>query len=262
MDPLDGAATTPSTVTTTTGPQPMAPAFPTRQEIEARYGGTAPTQWAMDGVDGLVSRTKSPGVVFTFDACGGAHGDHIDQPLIDTLINEEVPAVLFINSRWVGANQKLFEALAERDDLFEIANHGTRHLPLSVNGKSAYGIAGTKSPGEVYDEVAGNHHILTALLGKAPRWFRCGTAHYDEVAVRIANDLGEKPVGFDINGDGGATFSAKQVDQEVLRASAGSIVISHFNRPSSGTAAGYATAIPKLRARGLEIVALQPELLL
>lgn len=43
-------------------------------------------------------------------------------------------------------------SLAE-NPLFDVGNHGTRHVALSVSGRSAYGIPGTASAAKVYDEV-------------------------------------------------------------------------------------------------------------
>ena len=103
-------------------------------------------------------------IALTFDACGGPGGSGYDQALIDFLRRHEVPATLFLNSRWIDANPAAFRLLAA-EPLFEIANHGTRHRPLSVTGRSAYGIPGTRNAGEVYDEVAGNQAKLTRLLG-------------------------------------------------------------------------------------------------
>jgi len=34
---------------------------------------------------------------------------------------------------------------------------------------------------------------LAALTGKAPSWYRTGTAHYDDVAVQIVHELGLDP---------------------------------------------------------------------
>lgn len=140
------------------------------------------------------------------------------------------------------------------EPLFELANHGTRHVPLSVNGQSAYGIAGSASAQEVVDEVWGCHERLTELTGVAPRFFRSGTAHYDDVAVAIVRELGEVPVGFSTNGDAGATFPAKTVRAEVARTSPGGIVIAHFNQPGSGTGAGVLAAVADLTAQGAEFV--------
>jgi len=232
------------------------PAAPTsvrsvRDDLVARYRGVAPTQWGVD-VAGVI--TRLPGadrvVALTLDACGGPHGSGYDGALIGTLRTLGVPATLFLNSRWIEANLRVVAELTA-DPLFEIGNHGTRHLPLSVSGRSAYGITGTQNVGEVVDEVAGNQDRLTALLGAPPRFFRSGTAHYDDVAVRIVAGLGQTPVGFDLNGDQGATLSPARVEQAMLAARPGSIVIAHMNHPEGGTAAGLATALPRLLGAGL-----------
>ena len=64
------------------------------------------------------------------------------------------------------------------------------------------------------------------------------------------------PVGFSVNGDGGATFPAPTVAAEVSRAVAGDIVIAHANHPRGGTAVGIKAAVPVLRRRGLKFLRL------
>ncbi|MFG2818671.1 polysaccharide deacetylase family protein [Kitasatospora sp. NPDC048365] len=234
-------------------PAPVAPvavpaALPDRAAVVARYAGIRPESWGTD-VAGVVTARPGPALALTFDACGGPGGDGYDGALIDTLRTHRVPATLFLNARWTDANPERARELAA-DPLFEIGNHGTAHRPLSVTGRAAYGIAGTHDAGEAYDEVAGNHARLTALLGRPPRWFRSGTAHYDEVATRIVADLGEQVAGFAVNADGGATFTAEQVRTALADVPPGALVIAHLNHPAGGTAPGFAAAIPALLATG------------
>jgi peptidoglycan/xylan/chitin deacetylase (PgdA/CDA1 family) len=227
-----------------------------RAQVVARYKHRKPRSWgfAASGViRGLPTTDRV--IALTLDACGGPGGSGYDKNLIDFLRRREVPATLFLNARWIDANPSVFRRLA-REPLFEIANHGTRHRPLSVTGRSAYGIGGTRNPGEAYDEVAGNHMKLTRLLGAAPRFFRSGTAFYDDVAARIVTDVGEHPVSFNVNGDGGATFTADEVHRTVAAARGGSLVIGHMNQPKSGTARGIAAAVPHLLATGHRFVRL------
>jgi peptidoglycan/xylan/chitin deacetylase (PgdA/CDA1 family) len=241
----------------TPGPAPRVTALPvTRAEVVARYAHRRPHHWGF-GVPGVVRELPAAGrvIALTFDACGGPGGSRYDGELIDFLRRREIPATLFLNSRWIDANPAVFRRLA-REPLFEIANHGTRHRPLSVTGRSAYGIAGTRNAGEVYDEVAGDQVKLTRLLGAAPRFFRSGTAYYDDVAARIVTDLGLRPVGFSVNGDGGATFTPAEVRETVAHARGGDIVIGHMNQPSGGTAEGVAAAVPRLLTRGHRFVRL------
>ncbi|MER6301315.1 polysaccharide deacetylase family protein [Kitasatospora sp. NPDC001539] len=221
-----------------------------------RYGGTAPGDWGLE-VAGVITELPEGerAMALTFDACGGPGGNGYDADLIDFLRGSRVPATLFLNARWIDANPDVFEQLAA-DQLFEIGNHGTVHRPLSVTGRSAYGIAGTGDVGEVYDEVAGNARKLAELLGRPPRFFRSGTAHYDDVATRVVADLGEHIAGFTVNGDDGATLRAAEVRAEVASAPPGAIVIGHMNHPGGGTAPGFAAAVSDLLGAGRRFVRL------
>jgi peptidoglycan/xylan/chitin deacetylase (PgdA/CDA1 family) len=221
-----------------------------------RYSGARPTAWG-EHVPRVVVRlpTTDRVVALTLDACGGRTGSGYDVELITTLRRRRVPATLFVNARWIEANPRTFRQLAA-DPLFEIANHGTEHRPLSVTGRSVYGIVGTSSVAQVVDEVAVNQRLITQLTGAAPAFFRSGTAYYDDVAVRVVNDLGLQVVNFDVLGDAGATYSANQVAGAMLRSERGSIVLAHMNRPDGGTAEGIDAALPKLSRRGFQFVRL------
>lgn len=92
--------------------------------------------------------------------------------------------------------------------------------------------------------------VLADITGATPRFFRPGTAYFDEVSADIVRAVGLIPVNFSINGDGGATLPAASVYQQFTAATAGDIVIAHANRPGSGTAAGVAEALPVLSSKG------------
>lgn len=236
-------------------PEPPEPAAGERGEIVDRYRDAVATEWGTH-IGGLVTHVGATGTLaLTFDACGGPGGSAVDRELVDLLVREEVAATLFLNHRWIDANPGGVDELAAHP-WFELANHGTRHVPLSIDGRSAYGIAGTRSVAEVVDEVGTNHDRLAALTGRAPRWFRPGTAYYDDVAVRIANDIGEHATGFAVNGDAGATASAGAVTSALTGAPDRGIVLAHMNQPSGDTAAGVTAALPALRQRGVRFVTL------
>jgi peptidoglycan/xylan/chitin deacetylase (PgdA/CDA1 family) len=229
-----------------------APPDPDPATVASLTRSRTPSAWGMS-LPGVATAFAASGkqIALTFDACKGA----CDDTLLDTLERNAVPAVLFFCGRWIDANPGRAAQLAA-NPLFDIGNHGTRHVPLSVTGRSAYGIGGTKSADEVVAEVWTNHTKITALTGKAPTWFRPGTAHYDDVAVEIVRDLGEIPLGFTVNDDLGATASAASVRSRLVGAAPGSIVLNHMNHPESGTAAGVSDGITALRAAGWEFVSL------
>lgn len=227
-----------------------------RADVIRVFGGRSPHYWGLEA-QGALTRLPpgTAGIAVTVDFCGGPGGNGCDQALLAILRERHVPATLFLNSRWIAANPAIAGQLAA-EPLFVLANHGTSHRPLSTTGKSAYGIPGTRNPGEVYDEVMANDAILTQLTGARPRFFRSGTAYLDDVAAKIVAYLGLTPTGFSINADGGATYPAATVAREAAKARDGDIIICHGNRPGAGTAEGMARALDTFTARGTRLVQL------
>ncbi|HKU11596.1 MAG TPA: polysaccharide deacetylase family protein [Sinomonas sp.] len=234
-------------------PEPTS-TTPPPADILKRLAGHRATRWGLD-LPGILMRTGAPTIALTFDACGGPGGSGFDANLIQTLRRLQVPATLFLNARWIEANTSVSSELAA-DPLFEIANHGMAHVPLSTTGRSAYGIPGTTSLSAVLDEVSAGAKAILALTGRQTPWFRTGTAFYDDIAVQAVSALGFVPVNFSVNGDGGATFPPATVAAQLAGASAGDIVIGHMNQPRSGTSSGYAAALPRLIAQGANFTTL------
>ncbi len=214
--------------------------------------GLSPDQWG-EFVTGVRTRidTQDKEIALTLDACGGGY----DAALIDELRRREIPATIFVAGPWLNAHGEVLTSLSE-DPLFEIANHGLRHLPCSVSGREAVEIEGTNNVEEAYEEIEENARRIEALTGERPRHYRSGTAFYDEVCVRIAGKLGHQVVNYDIIGDQGAIFSAEQVEEAVMKADGGSIIVAHMNRPESGTAEGLRKALPQLQEQGYRFVRL------
>lgn len=221
------------------------------------HAQTPPTQWG-ENVTGVATRfhSEKKAIALTFDACGGsAKSSQYDAGLIEFLSLNHIPATLFINARWIDSNPEIFLRLAS-NPLFEIANHGTAHKPLSVEGKSIYGIHGTGSKDEVIAEIEGNNQRIEKLTGSRPAFFRAGTAYYDEQAVAIAHTLGMEIGGFSILGDAGATFGPEKVAQQLMGAHSGDIVIFHMNHPEGGTREGIIEGINALHNEGFTFVRL------
>ena len=218
---------------------------------------TPPTQWG-ENVTGVVTHFHSnkKEIALTFDACGGsARSSQYDAQLIEFLIQNHIPATLFINARWIDSNPDIFMKLSHHP-LFEIANHGTAHKPLSVDGKSIYNIHGTASAEEVIAEIEGNNQKIEKLTGKRPAFFRAGTAYYDENAVAIAHTLNMEIGGFSVLGDAGATFSAPKVAGQLTSAHSGDIVLFHMNHPEGGTREGIIEGVNVLLKEGFTFVRL------
>ncbi len=234
--------------------QPGGKSLPSVESVVSEFKGRTPVYWG-EHAPGVHSRfTPAPGskqLALTFDACGGTALGY-DAQLISLLRRERVKATLFINLRWATAHPDLLRQLAS-DPLFEIANHGHAHVPLSVTPRSAWGIPSTQSTEEIWHEIADNTLYLRQQ-GIKPAFMRPGTAFSDEIGAAIAARLGTPLVSYSVNGDGGATYPPAGVAAALSTAVSGDIVISHFNQPLSGTAAGYAAALPSLAAQGFTFV--------
>ena len=226
--------------------------------LAARYGGQQPVQWG-PALPGTLTRLPASAmtkngpatVALTFDACGGGY----DISIIALLRELRVPATLFLAGPWLNAHPAEAADLAA-DPLFEIANHGARHRPASVTGRAAYGIRGTRSVAGFVDEVESSARRLAVLTGKRPRFYRAATLFCDEVAVRIAADLGQTVTGCTVATDAGATLPAPAVARNLLAARNGDILLLHMNRPGAGAGAGLRMALPELLRRGVRFVRL------
>src|SRR4030042_1660274 len=227
-----------------------------KEKIISRFAGRAPKEWA-EGMRGVKTRldTNQKVLALTFDAGGGPGGSGYDGKLIEYLESEKIPATLFISGRWVDANPEIFKKLSN-NLLFEIENHGLNHKPCSALGRSVYGIEGTKSVGEIYDEIELNALKILNLTGHKPKYFRPGTSYCDEICVEITNALGYQVVTFSILGDAGATYSKRRVKEALLKALPSSIILLYMNHPESETAEGVIEAIPELKKRGFRFVKL------
>lgn len=227
-----------------------------KKSVVSKYEKQMPKQWGEKVTDVKTQfNTKEKVIAITMDACGSQGGMGYDKKLISYLEKENIPATLFVNARWIDTNLETFKTLAT-NPLFEIGNHGLLHKPASVDGSSAYGIKGTENIGELVDEIELNARKIESITNKRPKYYRSGTAFYDDVAVKVANKLKHQVVGFSILGDAGATYTAKKVEEAFMSAKKGEIAIVHFNHPESQTREGMIRAIEKLKADGFKFVKL------
>ncbi len=224
--------------------------------IEKKYQNLVPKQWG-ENVAGVKTKlnTSKKVIAITMDACGTDTGMGYDKYLISYLEKERIPATLFVSGKWIDNNLENFKHISS-NPLFEIGNHGQLHKPASVNGKSIYDIDGTANVSELVDEIELNAKKIEELTNKRPKYFRSGTAYYDEIAVKIANTLKHEVVGFSILGDAGATYTAKKIEEAFLNVKGGEIAIIHFNHPETPTREGIIRVIDSLKEKGFTFVKL------
>jgi len=195
-------------------------------------------------------------LALTFDACGGRN-DGYNKDLIDYLRAEKIPATLFVTGVWIDKYPEIFAELAA-DPLFEIENHGLLHRLCSTEGRSMYGVRGTRNLDGVIDEMELGARKIGSLTGRRPVFFRSATAYTDELSRRVAGRLGMEVVSYDILSGDANRASARTMSRNVLAgARHGAVVIMHFNHPEWPVAGALRQAVPELRKRGFNFAKLE-----
>ncbi len=202
-----------------------------------------------------VARAGKPAtrVALTFDACMGK----TDMRILNTLIDQNVPATIFVTARWLRTNPDALALMMSHSDLFELENHGLNHIPTVDRPTLVYGIAAAGSPAAVAQEVQGGSDAMLAHGIPQAHWFRGATAKYDLSAIAQIRALGFEVAGYSINGDAGASLPAAVVEKQYLSARDGDVLISHINQPTHSSGEGVVKGILDLKARGVQFVRLE-----
>lgn len=192
-----------------------------------------------------------PRVALTFDACSGK----TDERILSTLIDNRIPATIFVTARWVKRNAAAMAVFKAHPDLFEIENHGAMHVPAVDRPVSIYGIAAAGSPQAVETEVAGG---AAAMVGQGlqPHWFRGATAKYTLSSIGQIRQMGFRIAGYSVNGDGGSLLGAAAAEKRFSSARDGDVIIAHINQPTHAAGSGVVKGILDLKAKGYAFVRL------
>jgi len=192
-------------------------------------------------------------VALTLDACSGA----TDTRILSALVENAIPATIFVTARWLRRNPDAVRLLLADPDLFELENHGARHVPAVDEAVRIYGIAAAGSPQAVAAEVEGGASEMTALGLAKPRWFRGATAKYTPSAIVAIRAMGYRVAGYSVNADEGALLGAAIVEKRVAAARDGDVIIAHVNQPTRQAGAGLVKGLLRLKADGATFVRLE-----
>ncbi|WP_407716694.1 polysaccharide deacetylase family protein [Mangrovibrevibacter kandeliae] len=199
------------------------------------------------------SKAGTPRVALTLDACGG----RTDARILSALVEHRIPATIFATGLWLRRNPDAVAVLKAHPELFEVEDHGARHVPAIDRPMSVYGIRSAGSPEAVSAEVQGGAEALVAAGLAQPHWFRGATAKYTPSATAQISALGYRIAGYSINGDGGSMLGAAATEHHVEAARDGDVIIAHINQPTHPAGAGLVKGLLALKARGVVFVTLK-----
>ncbi len=192
-------------------------------------------------------------VALTLDACPGG----FDRRLAEALVEQRVPATIFVTGLWIQWNPVGLAFLLANRDLFTLENHGARHVPAVLGQGVVFGLPAAGTLEAVRREVADGAAAIATATGASPRWYRDATARYSRDAITLIEAMGIRIAGYSLNADMGASLPAGAVADRIARARDGAVILGHINQPHRPSGAGIAAGVRALRGAGVVFVGLE-----
>jgi peptidoglycan/xylan/chitin deacetylase (PgdA/CDA1 family) len=225
-----------------TAAQPPTPTLAASPSVTSTaVASAAPTLAPVE--PGLITHgdRSLPYVALTFDACQTCDNPAgYDAAIIDTLVETDTPATLFLGGLWMQSHPTQTQGLAAQP-LFELGNHSWSHPDFAEI-----------SPEEMSRELLWTQDMMYELTGRQPTLFRLPFGTYTEQALAVVAQHGLRTIQWDVvTGDPDPNISAEDIVRAVTtQAQNGSIVIMHMNTRGWHTAEALPTLIERLRAQG------------
>jgi peptidoglycan/xylan/chitin deacetylase (PgdA/CDA1 family) len=198
-------------------------------------------------------RHHGPHVALTFDACSGA----ADERILQALIQNRIKATIFVTARWLKRNPSAMTEINEHKDLFEVENHGARHVPAIDVPMQVFGLRAAGSPQAVATEVTDGATAVRNATGVEPKWFRGAAGKYTASSIKQIAGMHFRLAGYSLIGDGGATFSKTKTTATISKAMDGDVIIAHINQPKRPAGLGVVAGILKLKEQGFVFLKLE-----
>jgi len=174
----------------------------------------------------------------TFDCAWGA--DDIPE-IVNTLKEYNVRASFFFVGTWAEQYPDMVKLIS--DNGHDIANHSYAHLRM-----------GAIDSGRIRTEIIKCDEVLKSITGKKPELFRAPYGDYNNNVVRIARELNEYTIQWDVDSlDWKPGITPEQIMNRVLnKVNNGSIILFHNDTPH--TAKILPSIISALQNKGFELV--------
>lgn len=195
----------------------------------------------------------APQVALTLDACAG----QTDMRILNALVDNRIPATIFVTGRWLKRNPEAVAILQAHRDLFELENHGLNHVPAIDNQPEMFGLKTAGSREAIQAEIAGGALAMEASSKVKPVWYRDATARYSDDAIALVHSMGYRVAGYSLNADMGASLMSAQVEKRIAGAKDGDVIIAHINQPSRVAGAGVVKGVLALKQKGFHFVRLE-----
>jgi peptidoglycan/xylan/chitin deacetylase (PgdA/CDA1 family) len=191
-------------------------------------------------------------VALTLDACPGA----FDMRIASALVDDAIPATIFITALWMRRNPEGLKLLLAHPDLFSLQNHGERHIPPVLGDRSIFGIKAAGDLATIRTEVSNGARAIEDASGIAPRSYRAATGFYSPSVIPEIEAMGFAIGGYSFSADAGASLPAARVATRMAAAKSGDVIVAHINQPLRPSGEGVVAGIRALQRQGTRFVRL------
>lgn len=174
--------------------------------------------------------------------------------VLDALANQGAPATVFVTGLWAQDHPDAMARLVESGESIEIGNHSWSHNAWTTD---CYGLPYVGDLNQQRAEIEVAAAKIGEFTGVPPRLFRFPGLCSSPEGVTLAAELGEQPIGADVQYNDAFVTDPQAGAQAILsQVGPGAIVGLHLNGAPNApaTAAMVDVLVPALRERGYEIV--------
>lgn len=167
-----------------------------------------------------------------------AWGNEYIPIIINTLREHDVKATFFLDGSWVKKNSYIARQIHNAGH--EIGNHAYSHPDLSK-----------KSEAETREELSRTNEVIKETLDIHPKWFAPPSGDFNEMTVRVANELNMKTILWTVDTvDWKKPKPAEMVQKVVNNTENGTMILMHPTKP---VAEGLSNMIDKIKEKGLKL---------
>ncbi len=194
----------------------------------------------LSGSDYLVDKIKTSDPVFflTFDLCPRKGEEQIDEKLLDFLIENKIPAVMFASGRWLMKNEKYAKKIVSYP-FFYLGSHGWDHekmvslKPSTINNINAY-----------------VSEYIYEITGLYPAMYRVPFADLSKNILNASEKSGQFIIHYTTT-SADSTFETERIIKAVEDVQKGDILLFHLNGKGKHTKEALEILLPYWESIGL-----------
>ena len=208
---------------------------------------------SIDNLQNVETHEKGQSIALTLDACGGK----TDWNILHFLVDNDIPATIFVTEKWIDANPEAVTYIREHNTVFKVENHGKEHREAVYREVGAYHLPATVNDQGMQKEVEEGEAAIERAFGVKATWYRDAGALYDSESINWLHSHNWQIAGYTIAGDEGATASTPRILMLLSKAKPGDVILMHMNKPQGHTFEGMHTGILKLKEEGMKFAWLE-----